>query len=135
MINLSNQLQLRNGGSGSRPIPRPLRFALCALRLVVPAEAESRLSERLREDSRQRFVRTRERLLHHRHLHPLDFHFLIPVLTRTRRDEVADDDVLLETQQVVLRATNGRVGQHPRRLLERRRRNEALRRQARLRDA
>src|SRR6266704_2523680 len=47
---------------------------------------------------------------------------------------MADDDVLLQPQQVVPRAADRRVGQHARGLLERRRRNERLRRQARLGD-
>ena len=46
-----------------------------------------------------------------------------------------DDDVLLEPKQIVLRATNRRVRQNSRGLLERRRRDERLRRQARLGDA
>src|SRR5438105_3154841 len=45
-----------------------------------------------------------------------------------------DDDVLLETQQIVLGPSDRRVGQYPRRFLERRRRNERLRGQARLGD-
>src|SRR5260370_33874779 len=52
-----------------------------------------------------------------------------------RRDEVADDDILLEPQEVVARAPDGRVREDPRRLLERRRRDERLRREARLGDA
>src|SRR5207247_4531724 len=41
------------------------------------------------------------------------------------RDELADDDVLLEPDQVILGAVDGRLGEHPGRLLERRRRQEA----------
>src|SRR4051794_24601727 len=42
------------------------------------------------------------------------------VLRRARpgRDELADDDVLLEADEVVLGAVDGGLGQHPRRLLE-----------------
>src|SRR5437773_1864579 len=47
---------------------------------------------------------------------------------------MADDDILLQPQQIVPRAADRRVGQHARGLLERRRRNERLRRQARLGD-
>src|SRR5437879_9419389 len=38
---------------------------------------------------------------------------------RARRDEMADDDILLQPQQVVPRAADRRVGQHARGLLER----------------
>src|SRR5882724_12680056 len=44
----------------------------------------------------------------------LDFDLRVPVDTRSRRDQVPDDDVLLEPQQVVLGALDGRVSQHPR---------------------
>ena len=40
------------------------------------------------------------------------------------RDELADDDVLLEPDQVVLGAVDGRLGEHPGRLLEGRRGEE-----------
>src|SRR5437667_12758350 len=46
-----------------------------------------------------------------------------------------DDDLLLSPEQIILGPTNRRVGQHAGGFLERRRRNERLRRQARLRDA
>src|SRR5207245_9599119 len=59
---------------------------------------------------------------------------VIPVDPRPRRDEMPDDDVLLEAQQIVLGAPDRRVGQHARRLLERRRRNERLCGEARLGD-
>jgi hypothetical protein len=42
------------------------------------------------------------------------------------RDQAADDDVLLEAAQVVDLAVDGRLGQHARRLLERRRRDERV---------
>ena len=44
---------------------------------------------------------------------------------RPGRDELADDDVLLEADQVVLGAVDGGLGQHPGRLLEGRRGEEA----------
>src|SRR6478735_6855377 len=44
--------------------------------------------------------------------------------TRPGRDELADDDVLLEADQVVLGAVDGALGEHPGGLLERRRREE-----------
>src|SRR6478735_8195629 len=47
--------------------------------------------------------------------------------TRPSRDELADDDVLLETDEVVLGAVDGGLGQHPGRLLEGGRREEARR--------
>ena len=71
----------------------------------------------------------------HRRSFSLDIHFLIPVHAGAGRDEVTDDDVLLETEEIVLRTTNRRVGEDARRLLEGRRRDERLGRQARLRDA
>ena len=43
------------------------------------------------------------------------------------RDELADDDVLLEPDQVVLGAVDGGLGEHPGRLLEGRRGEEATR--------
>src|SRR5581483_5749489 len=73
-------------------------------------------------------------LLRRRDLHPLDLHLLVPVLPGPGRDEVPNDDVLLEPQQIVASPADRRVGEHPRRLLERRRRDERLRRQTRLRD-
>src|SRR5207249_6320526 len=39
---------------------------------------------------------------------------------RARRDQPPDDDVLLETAQLVRLAGDGRLGEHARRLLERR---------------
>src|SRR5688572_9304640 len=50
------------------------------------------------------------------------------------RDQLADDDVLLETEEPVDLALDGRVGQHLRRLLEGRRRQEGLGRERCLRD-
>src|SRR5689334_22722972 len=45
--------------------------------------------------------------------------------TSTSRDQASDDDVLLETHQIVLLALDGRFGEHSRGLLERGRRDEA----------
>ena len=70
-----------------------------------------------------------ERLLHH------ELHTLEPVHSGPGGNEVPDDDVLLEPVQVVPGPTNGRIRQHPRRLLEGRRRDEGLGRQAGLRDS
>src|SRR3970040_354972 len=53
---------------------------------------------------------------------------------RARRDQPADDDVLLEAAQVVLLAADGGLRQHPGGLLERRRRDEAVGRERSLRD-
>src|SRR4029079_725310 len=47
--------------------------------------------------------------------------------TRPGRDELADDDVLLEADEVVLGAVDGGLGQHPGRLLEGGRGEEARR--------
>src|SRR3989475_489064 len=89
----------------------------------------------------------RERTRHHsgrglrggrRRLEPLgrlDLDVVIPIDAGPGRDEMPDDDVLLETEEVVLGPANRRVGQHPRGLLERRRGNERLRRETRLGDA
>src|SRR5262249_60201407 len=52
--------------------------------------------------------------------------------TRAGRDQAADDDVLLETVERVDLAVDRRLGEHARRLLERRRRDEGPRLQARL---
>src|SRR6185312_12032195 len=46
---------------------------------------------------------------------------------RPRRNQLADDDVLLQAAQVIGQAVDGRLGQHARRLLERSRRQEAIR--------
>src|SRR5215470_9822554 len=54
---------------------------------------------------------------------------------RAGRDEPADDHVFLQTAQIVGLAGNRRLGQHACRLLERRRRDEAVGRERRLRDA
>ena len=43
----------------------------------------------------------------------------VPVDTGTGRDQLADDDVLLETTQAVVLALDRGLGQHTRRLLER----------------
>src|SRR5690606_25807549 len=42
-----------------------------------------------------------------------EFHFLIPEDAGTGRDQVADDDVLLETDEVVPGTPDGRIGEHP----------------------
>ena len=61
----------------------------------------------------------------------------VPVVlhARTGRDELADDDVLLEPEELVAAALDGRLGQHPRRLLEGGGREPALGGQRRLGDA
>src|SRR6266480_4230728 len=89
------------------------------------------LRERTRHRARYGLGRRGRRL---EPLRRLDLDVVVPIDAGPRRDEVADDDVLLEPQQVVPRAADRRVGQHARGLLERRRRNERLRRQARLGD-
>src|SRR5207237_7483055 len=82
--------------------------------------------------------RARERLRWWRRLEPLrrlDLDIVVAVDPGSRRDEVPDDDVLLEPQEVVPGAPDRRVRQHAGRLLERRRRDERLRGEARLRNA
>src|SRR6266702_4805154 len=61
-------------------------------------------------------------------------HARVVAEARTGRDEPADDHVLLQTAQVVGFAGDRRLGEHARRLLERRRRDEAVGRERRLRD-
>src|SRR2546430_5303998 len=73
------------------------------------------LRERTRHRARYGLVRRRRRL---EPLRRLDLDVVIPIDAGPRRDEVADDDVLLEPQQVVPRAADRRVGQHTRGLLE-----------------
>src|ERR1700691_2154540 len=51
------------------------------------------------------------------------------------RDQAADDDVLLESAQVIDRSLNGSFGEHARGLLEGRRRDERVGRERSLRDA
>src|SRR5205807_10021937 len=75
------------------------------------------------------------KLRRRRHRCSLDLHFLIPIHAGARRDEVTDDDVLLESEQLVTRAANCGIGQNARRLLEARRRDERLSRETRLRDS
>src|SRR5256885_6325554 len=89
------------------------------------------LRERTRHRARYGLGRRRRRL---EPLRRLDLDVVVPIDAGPRRDEMSDDDVLLEPQQVVPRAADRRVGQHPRGLLERRRRDERLRREARLRN-
>src|SRR6266513_2539679 len=104
-------------------------------RLLPPSPAFSIrfhfLGERARHRARYGLGRRRRRL---EPLRRLDLDVVVPIDAGPRRDEVADDDVLLQAQQVVPRAADRRVGQHTRGLLERRRRNERLRRQTRLGD-
>src|SRR5207247_7241364 len=119
-----------------RPYDRPSNRATVLYRLLPPSTAFYRplvrlhfLRERTRHHTRYGLGRRRRRLEPFRRL---DLDVVIPIDAGPRRDEMADDDVLLEPQQVVPRAADRRVGQHPRGLLERRRRDERLCRQARL---
>src|SRR5687768_5462451 len=91
------------------------------------------LDIRLRENLRDR--RLRENLRLRRKRRALDVHFLIPVHTGSGRNEVTDDDVLLEAHELVPRTANRGVGQNTRRLLEARRRDERLRRETGLGDS
>src|SRR2546423_8555336 len=79
--------------------------------------------------------RLRWKLRRWRQRSSFDLHFLIPVHTGAGGNEVTDDDVLLESEQLVPRATDCGVGQNTRRLLEARRRDERLGRETSLRDA
>src|SRR5438552_4089465 len=113
-----------------RPYTNPtVRPSTCPT--VRPSVRFHFLRERTGHYTRYRLGRRRRRLEPFRRL---DLDVVIPIDARPRRDEMADDDVLLEPQQVVPRAADRRVGQHPRGLLELRRRDERLCRQARLGD-
>src|SRR5439155_4420278 len=90
------------------------------------------LRERTRHGARDRLRWRRRRL---EPLRRLDLDLVVAVDPGSRRDEVPDDDVLLEPQEVVPGAPDRRVRQHAGRLLERRRRDERLRGEARLRNA
>src|SRR5215510_6377552 len=61
----------------------------------------------------------------------------LPVILEpgARRDQAAHRDVLLQAAQMVDLAGDGRLGEHARRFLERRRRDERVGRERRLRDA
>src|SRR3982750_3572624 len=74
------------------------------------------------------------KLRRRRHWRSLDLHFLVTVHACAGRDKVTDDDVLLESEQLVPRAADRSVGENSRRLLEARRRNERLSRETRLGD-
>src|SRR6266851_1936200 len=112
------------GAQHAAPLHKTVRQSDCSVRFHF-------LRERTRHRTRYRLGRGRRRL---EPLRRLDLDVVVPVNARSRRDEMADDDVLLEPQQIVPRAADRRVRQHARGLLERRRRNERLRRQARLGD-
>src|SRR5690606_28407798 len=61
-------------------------------------------------------------------------HIAVDRKTRTRRNELSDDDVLLEAQERVRPALHRGLGEHTRGLLERSSRQPRLGRKARLRD-
>src|SRR5271163_3045023 len=64
----------------------------------------------------------------------LDHHLVVRVHAGAGRDQASHDDVFLEPDQPIDFAVDGRLGQHTRRLLERRRRDEAFGGQRRLGD-
>src|SRR5689334_1268310 len=78
--------------------------------------------------------RLRRQLRRWWHRRTFDLHFLVAVHASTSRDEVTDDDVLLESEQLVSRAADCSVGENARRLLEACRRDERLSRETRLGD-
>ena len=100
--------------------------------------ASQRERRRFRQRSRQERI---ERGLHGRQrlrlgdALALHLDIRVPVHTGTGRNEVTDDDVFLETKQVITQTANGGIGEHARGLLERRRRHERLRGERRLGDA
>src|SRR5207248_1580543 len=65
----------------------------------------------------------------------LDADVAVELHPRARRNQAAHDNVLLESAQVVNATRYGRLRQHARRLLERRRRDERVGRERGLRDA
>ena len=69
-----------------------------------------------------------------RDLLPLQDDVAVVLHARARRDQAADDDVLLEAAQAVDLARDRGLGQDAGRLLERRRRDERVRRERGLRD-
>src|SRR5205085_12431025 len=125
-------------GSALRAL-RSTRYALsrfsrqrrpwCGREVFLLRQREDRLELGLRRR------RKRRETLHSLGRLQVEIDLLIPIHARAGRNQVPDDDVLLEPKQIVLRATNRRVRQNSRGLLERRRRDERLRRQARLGDA
>ena len=90
-----------------RPYTNPtVRPSTCPT--VRPSVRFHFLRERTRHHTRYGLGRRRRRLEPFRRL---DLDVVIPIDARPRRDEMADDDVLLEPQQVVPRAADRRVGQ------------------------
>src|SRR5688572_20089786 len=61
---LTMGIEIENGGSGSRPIPRLPIYPPTRRSVVSATQTESSLGERLTENPRQRLVRTRQGLLH-----------------------------------------------------------------------
>src|SRR4051794_9045904 len=55
-------------------------------------------------------LRQRCELRRRRHLHPFQLDVLIPVHAGAGRDEMPDDDVLLETEEIVLGPADRRIG-------------------------
>src|SRR5262245_10710988 len=108
---------------GARLITVPLTLDPSLL-LYIQLRSHRLLQERTRRATIGLRWRRRRRLEARRRL---DLDFRVPVDAGTRRDQVPDDDVLLEAQEVVLGPANGGIGQYPGGLLERRGRNERLR--------
>src|SRR5690606_6306702 len=69
-----------------------------------------------------------------RHLAAREIDILVPEHAGTGGNQMSNDDVLLETDEVVARTADRRIGQHARRLLERSGADEALRSERRLGD-
>src|SRR5262245_23611826 len=111
-------------------------------RLDLTAEVESQPGEGvgtvaadLLERGEELLLGLRPRERARRHLvRGTDLDRPVPLQAGCRRDELPDDDVLLEPEQPVDLALDRRIGQHLRRLLERRGREERLRCERRLRD-
>src|SRR5439155_6924123 len=103
-------------------------FFLTRSRRLLFAERERRLGERARKRGHRCRLRG-QRLEAFGQLAQLHVYVLIPVHTRTGRNEVTDDDVLLEAEEVVLGAADRCIGKNPSGFLERSSRNKRLRRE------
>src|SRR5438477_1613078 len=118
-----------------------VRRAAVAARLAAEVEVEVR--EALAAAVRADLLERRQQLLlglrprvraHRRRVGRADLDRAVALEAGRRRDELADDDVLLQAEQTVDLALDRGVGQHLRRLLEGGRREEGLGRERCLRD-
>src|SRR6185312_4786559 len=94
------------------PEPLSCRTQLVAPLLVAAQRERRRDCRRCTRQQRSErcFRESRGHLGLRWRLHAFDFHLAIPILPGTRRNQVSDNDILLESQQIVPGATNRRVG-------------------------